>query len=110
MIAKHLCIALIALFSTVSSANGLSQTLPDAKSILNSFKLKESIGCYPLIDEGANYTKCLHNSNNALASMNIDYETFTLGQLRLLATRSPIHSSRMQNARFILSAIGHPIE
>lgn len=95
----------------VQAANTESPGLPGPKQIKSMFNAKEEVGCLPLIEEGNTYHKCLESSRNALNSnsYNLDYETFTLGQLKLLATRSPINSKRMQHAKYVLRSIGHPI-
>ncbi|MEZ8733916.1 hypothetical protein [Vibrio sp. 10N.239.312.D08] len=93
------------------AANTEPPSLPSPKQLKSMFNAKEDLGCLPLIEEGNTYHKCLESSRIALNSnsYNLDYETFTLGQLKLLATRSPINSKRMQNAKYVLRSIGHPI-
>lgn len=95
----------------VQAANTKQPSLPGPKQLKSMFNAKDDLGCLPLIEEGETYDKCLESSRIALNSnsYNLDYETFTLGQLKLLATRSPLNSKRMQHAKYILRSIGHPI-
>lgn len=70
------------------------------------FRDEKPIACYAFIDEENTYDRCVTNSMKALATSNISYQDFTVGQLRLLATRSPRNSKRMQYAKHILASIG----
>ncbi len=99
-------LALLATPSAYCVENLTNVTLPNTAELRALYRSKKPVACYAFIDEGANFQNCIKNSTAALSTSNVSYEDFTLGQLRLLATRSKAGSARMKYAKQILRAIG----
>ncbi|MCC3803989.1 hypothetical protein IB292_02950 [Vibrio parahaemolyticus] len=94
------------LSSNAVMADVKTPSLPSSKEIVSMYRAEKPIACYAFIDEGNTYNKCVTNSMEALSTSNVSYQDFTVGQLKLLATRSPNNSKRMQYAKYILASIG----